>query len=87
MVEILHWEYRKTRKPHHCWGCGKEYPAGSDMVHAVYTECGEAHACYWCPTCEEYMRRYFERGDGSGYGGIYENDREGWEALRKEMDR
>lgn len=85
-MEILHWERRKTRKPHRCWGCGKTYPSGSEMIHAAYTDGGQAYGCYWCTTCEEYMRRYFEHGDDVGNGDIYANDPEGWEALRKEVE-
>lgn len=86
MSEILHWQERTIRKPHGCWGCGKEYPAGTVMIHAAYTDGGQAYGCYWCHTCEEYMRRYFEIGDECGQDEIYDNDPEGWEALQKELE-
>lgn len=86
MSEILHWEQRTTRKPHRCFGCGKVYPAGSKMIHAAYTDGGRADSCYWCETCNEYMNRFFEYGDEVGPGEIYDNDPEGWDALKAEME-
>lgn len=85
MSDILRWETRKTRKPHRCFGCSKAYPAGTEMVSAAYADCGSVSSCYWCATCEEYMRRYFEPGDEVGYGEIYENDPEQWNQLKEEM--
>lgn len=86
MSDILRWEERKTRKPHNCFGCGKTYPAGSEMVNAAYADGGSVSSDYLCHTCEEYMRRYFEPGDETGYGEIYDNDPEGWNALKAELE-
>ena len=86
MADILRWQTVKTRKPHKCWGCGKAYPAGSELTHAAYADGGTVYDCYWCPTCEEYMHRYFESGDECSEGKIYENDAEGWEKLKSEME-
>ena len=86
MADTLRWERRKTRKPHQCFGCGKTYPAGIEMVNAAYADGGSVYSCYWCETCEEYMRRYFESGDETCYGEIYENDPEKWEMLKAEME-
>ena len=85
MEEIIRWKHVITRKPHKCFGCGLEYPAGSDMVSAAYVEDKAAYGCYWCSTCEEYMRQHFEHGDGTGYGEIYENDQEEWERIKKDI--
>jgi hypothetical protein len=86
MSDILHWEKRKARKPHRCFGCGKTYPAGSQMVHAAYADGGSVDSCYWCVTCIEYMRRYFNPGDEIGRDEIYDNDPEGWNALKTELE-
>lgn len=86
MAERLRWKEVKTRKPHRCWGCAKIYPAETEMVSASYVDDGTLYSCYWCETCEEYMRRYFESGDDVEYGGIFENDHEGWEALKNELE-
>jgi hypothetical protein len=86
MSDILRWETRKIRKPHRCFGCGKEYPVGTEMVNSAYADGGTVSSCYWCKTCQEYMRRYFEYGDETGYGEIYGNDREGWEEINAELN-
>lgn len=86
MSDILRWQKIKTRKPHICFGCGQKYPAGTMMTSAAYADSGTVDGCYWCQTCEEYMSRYFEFGDETGYGEIRSNDREGWEALKKELE-
>jgi ferredoxin len=84
--DILRWEHRTTRKPHRCFGCGKEYSPGTKMVSAAYADGGTVDSCYWCSTCQEYMRRYFKYGDETGYGEIYANDREGWNKLDQELN-
>ena len=66
-------------------GAEREYPAGAEMVNAAYADGGAVDSCYWCPTCQEYMRRNFRYGDETGYGEIYDNDREGWEAINAEL--
>ena len=87
MSDVLRWEKRKTRKHHKCWGCNKTYPPGTLMANAAYTDAGTVFSCYWCSTCEEYMHRYFESGDECGQGEIYDNDPEGWEALKTELEQ
>lgn len=87
MGAILRWETRKTRKPHRCFGCGKEYPAGTKMVNAAYADEGSVDSCYWCATCLEYVRRYFEYDDEVFEHEIYENDPDGWEGIRKELNK
>ena len=87
MAEILRWQSVNTRKPHKCWGCWKEYPASTEMTHAAYADNGTVYDCYWCLTCEEYMRQYFESGDECGRGEIYANDPEGWEAVKTKLEQ
>lgn len=85
MAKILRWENVKTRKPHSCFGCDKKYLAGTEMVNAAYADSGSVFSCYWCATCEEYMRRHFEYGDETMQGEIYANDPEGWNDLKEEL--
>lgn len=75
----------KTRKPHRCFGCAKEYPAGSDMINAAYADGGTVDSCYWCNTCREYMKRHFRYGDETCYGEIYASDPEEWNKLNLEL--
>lgn len=86
MSEILHWEERTIRKPHHCFECGKVYPASSQMVHAAYADGGSVDRCYWCGTCIEYMHRHFNTGDEIDKNEIYDNGPEGWNALKTELE-
>lgn len=86
MSEILHWEERRTRKPHTCFGCEMTYPKGTKMVHSAVTDGGTVSSCYWCKTCQEYMSVYFESGDETEYGQIYANDPEGWEEIKVKLE-
>jgi len=47
----------KTRKSHNCWGCAKEYPAGTEMKYSVAVDGGDFSSCYWCDDCEEILSR------------------------------
>ena len=86
MSTILRWQKVETRKPHRCFGCAKEYPPKSKMINSSYADGGTVYSCYWCKTCEEYMHRNFESGDETGYGEIYDNDTEEWEAIKREQE-
>jgi ferredoxin len=57
------------------------------MVNATYADEGSVDSCYWCATCLEYVRRYFEYGDEVSEHEIYENDPDGWEGIRKELNK
>jgi hypothetical protein len=85
MSTILRWAKHKNRKPHKCFGCGKEYPAGIIMINAAYADGGTVFSCHWCDTCREYMHRYFEPGDECSEGELYENDPEEWEQIAAEQ--
>jgi len=86
MTDILRWQEVKTRKPHKCFGCAKEYPINTKMINASYAEDGTVNSCYWCITCLEYMHQYFEYDDETDYGEIYENNKEEWESIKKELE-
>lgn len=85
MSDILRWETVITRKPHHCWGCGKTHPAGTSMINAAYVDGGSVSSCYWCDVCMTYMNRHFEYGDECGYAEIYANDKATWEQIQSEL--
>jgi hypothetical protein len=51
------------------------------MVNAAYADNGSVGSCYWCRTCQEYMKRHFRYGDEAGYGEIFDNDPEGWNEI------
>lgn len=84
MSDLLRWRKVKTRKPHKCFGCCHEYPAGTMMVYAAYARDGSIWGVYFCETCEAYMKEHFESGDEIKEGMIYEDDSEGWAVLLDE---
>jgi len=85
MSEILKSKNVITRKPHRCWGCAKTYPSGSNMSAVSCAEGGTVETIYWCPTCIEYMHRYFDYGDDINFGDILANDPEGWQQIKNEV--
>jgi hypothetical protein len=52
-----------TRKPHHCWGCTEEFPAGTKMGVVNDADMGTVKSCYWCCTCTDYITRYMHHDD------------------------
>ena len=56
------------------------------MVSAAYADGGSVFDCYWCETCVEYMRRYYDNDDDVCFGGIYDNDSNGWNELKGEIN-
>ncbi len=86
MGYYIKWKEVKTRKPHRCFGCMKTYPKGTMMVSATNVDGGDINSCYWCNVCQEYMRRFFELGDETGEGEIFENDPENWEKIALELN-
>jgi len=52
-----------TRKPHKCFGCAQEFPAGSKLNYCTTVDNGEFYHEYWCPVCEWVWGKYFGRDD------------------------
>ena len=54
----------KTRKPHHCWGCANEFPAGNSMT-AVTVADDTICTFYWCSDCQTILDSLpaFERSE------------------------
>ncbi len=78
----------KTRKPHRCWGCEREFPAGTIMQAITCVESGEPgdiHTSYWCPVCIAVVDEDWEE-DGYSYGQIRDGDWIQWEEMRKEIE-
>lgn len=57
----------KTRKPHHCWGCTKEFPAGSMLWNRI-SKGDEIVNTYWCETCQELVDQDPDAIDGYMFG-------------------
>ncbi len=57
----------KTRKSHRCWGCGKEFPPGTQLECATEVEGGHIMSIYWCDTCLKFADA-FDFWDGISDG-------------------
>lgn len=77
----------KTRKPHRCWGCRVEFPAGSIMERAATFDGGSATTCYWCRACQHVINGMdpVETELGFNYGDIADEMPEQLAAARKEL--
>jgi hypothetical protein len=60
-----------TRKPHHCFGCTREYPVGTKMNYIVNVD-DVISGSYWCEICENYMDKQIPHlyDDGIFYGDL-----------------
>lgn len=57
-----------TRKPHICFGCGREFSPGSQMERSFVVD--DIHwTCYLCMTCLE-VAKGFRWGDEFGFGDL-----------------
>ena len=74
-----------TRKPHKCWGCGREFPKGSKLQALNNVDGGEICTTYWCNTCQDFWSKFMQDDDeGINMGDLKQDER--WEPLRAEME-
>jgi hypothetical protein len=85
MADCIRSKRVKTRKPHRCWGCWQQQPAGSEIMSTTSADGGEINTVYWCDVCVEYMRRHCQSDDEFSEREIYDNDRETWEEIKAEL--
>lgn len=76
----------KTRKEHHCFGCGRKMPKGTEMEAITFTDGGIIDTERWCNVCMDYWNEHKQFGDEIGYGELKSEDPEGWEAIRKQVE-
>lgn len=76
MAEVIGTKIVTTKKPHICFGCGREFPKGTEMEKSCIVD-GTLWTSYLCPTCIE-ITSLMRWGDEFGYGDLRE------EALEKE---
>lgn len=60
-----------TRKPHKCFGCGRNFNKGSKMLLSVAKEGNKLYNIYLCPTCKELITDC-ELGEDISEGEMYE---------------
>lgn len=71
MPEIIAHKYVKTRKPHNCFGCAREFPKGSILKRETVKD-DEIFTAYICPDCEDYLDSADYTGEEFCYGGLRE---------------
>lgn len=72
MAEIIAHKYVKTRKPHNCFGCAREFPKGSILNREAIADGGTVYTCYICPDCEDYLDSSDYFGEEFCYGDLRE---------------
>jgi hypothetical protein len=75
-----------TRKPHHCWGCAREFPVGSVLQYTESVDAGEFGRSYWCPVCAKILPEIDPWDYGVNYGEVRNSDIEAWEETRAKME-
>ncbi|HAU85722.1 MAG TPA: hypothetical protein DCW90_09515 [Lachnospiraceae bacterium] len=53
MGTILRYKVVTTRKPHVCFGCGREFRPPCRMISAASTDGGTVSSYYLCETCDK----------------------------------
>jgi hypothetical protein len=68
-----------TRKPHQCWGCKREFPAGSKL-EAITNVDEVIQTTYWCPVCVEVWNILgLGAGDDVACGELRASETDLWE--------
>ena len=70
MSEVIHHKYVKTRKPHICFGCAREFPKGSILNREAVADGGSVFTAYMCPSCEEYIINELPPYDEFSFGAL-----------------
>ncbi len=79
MTTILRYKYVTTRKPHICFGCGRNILSPARMASIAYADGGTAESYYLCKTCDAITSR-MDNWDQYGFGELRE------EALKMERE-
>ena len=63
-MEVFNYAWVKCRKPHNCFGCGREFPKGTVMERQVIngTENG-IMTIHLCETCEHLISKELAGGE------------------------
>ena len=78
----------KTRKEHYCFGCQRDFPAGTEMSRTTCVDMGRIFSTYECDVCQEVVMGWddSDRYDGYCEGDVRYGCEETWEACRKEIE-
>lgn len=72
MADIIAHKYVKTRKPHDCFGCAREFPKGSILKRNTVVDSGDIYTAYICPDCEDYLDSADYTGEEFCFGDLRE---------------
>lgn len=79
MSAILRYKYVTTRKPHICFGCGRNTLSPARMASVAYADGGTVMSYYLCKTCDAIVAR-MDSDDEYSFGELRE------EALKIERE-
>lgn len=84
MADVIGSKMVTTRKPHVCFGCGREFPPGTKMERSAVVDCG-VWTCYLCKTCINVSMElnYY---DEYGFGDLWERALEYETENRRDND-
>lgn len=69
MGHYLKYKYVKIRKPHICFGCGREFKPILEMISATYVDGNSIDSFYLCENCEKIVSK-LRYDDEFGYGDL-----------------
>lgn len=87
-MELLRQKNVITRKPHVCFGCGREFSKGTHMRFEVWKDV-DINSAYLCEMCQCVIREilseehYFEYG----FGDLRESALEYESKIRQEVEK
>ena len=85
-MECLSQKIVKTRKPHHCHGCGDLFQPGSLLDRVVYVDDGLIASFYWCYPCKSFYHDS-EIEDGISFGEFHgEKEYKEYKANLKQIE-
>lgn len=83
MSSIIHSKYVKTRKPHVCFGCAREFPKGTVLNREAVEDGGSVFTAYMCPSCENVIRDMYPFDEFS-FGALRDTVLEQEQELKQE---
>jgi len=85
-VDYISAETVKTRKPHKCWGCAREFPKGTMLQRIVNADGGTIYTTYWCPVCNEAWAAGDYDSDSTIDMGDLKREDPAWETIRAKLE-
>lgn len=71
MIDVIRRKVVKTRNPHVCFGCRREFPEGTKMERSCVVD-GDLWTTYLCATCQK-LTQSMKWGDEFGFSELRES--------------